>query len=81
MSVEKGSNTKKIYIPLLDEGTQVLRPTQGIIIEKNIFIVQETPDYDPEEEAWLFPPGTMVECNEEINEGIHILVARKLVNK
>ncbi len=77
MSGEKGSNTRKIYIPLVNEGTSVLRPTQGITIDKNIFIVQETSDYDPDDETWLFPPGNMVECNEEVIEGERILVARK----
>ena len=80
MSVEKDSNTKKIYIPLLDEGTSVLRPTQGVVIEKNVFILLEASDYDPEEEKWLFPPGSMVECWEEVSEGERILVARKLIN-
>lgn len=79
MSVEKDSNTRKIYIPLLEEGTNVLRPTQGIIIDKNVFIVQETSDYDPDEEKWLFPPGSMVECREEVRAGEHILVARKVI--
>ena len=81
MLEEKDLNIRKIYIPLLDEGTDVIRPTTGILIEKNIYIVEETKDYDQNEETWLFPPGSVVECSEEYRDGEMILIAKKLIRK
>jgi hypothetical protein len=49
-----------IYIRLLDEGTEVFRPTQAEILERQVFMVLSTSDYDPENEHWEFPPGSFV---------------------
>jgi hypothetical protein len=79
MSADQGSNTELIYIPLLDEGVPVVRPTQGRALGKDEFLVLPTSDYDAEIEAWEFPPGSMVSCVREQHDGVEILVARKLV--
>lgn len=71
-------NVVQIYMPLLDEGTSVIRPTYGELVGKNTFIVLATQDYSSEDENWLFPPGTIVECEEEIWSGKKVLVARKI---
>ncbi len=79
MSAEKDSRTNTIYIPLLNEGTAVIRPTEGISVGPRMFRVLETPDYDSEDEEWQFPPGSIVECEEEIRIGEVVLVAKRLV--
>ena len=78
MSVAMGSSTNaiEIHIPLLHEGTDVLRPTQGLVVGPNEFQVLATPNYDPADEEWEFPPGTKVKCVRELRSGRDLLVAR-----
>jgi hypothetical protein len=78
MSADQGSNTETIYIPLLNEGVPVVRPTQGRPQGNRDYLVLETSDYDAESETWEFPPGTVVTCVFETHEGREILVARRL---
>ncbi len=68
-----------IYIPLLDEGVNVIRPTSGELIENNIFLILPTTDYDPEIESWQFPPYSIVKCVSETWESATVLVAKDLV--
>lgn len=69
-------NSKKIYVELLDEGTPTIRPTNGIHIADNIYRLLATPNYDPEDETWLFLPGTLVQCEWQENSFLGtILVA------
>ena len=75
------SGTSTIFIPLLDEGTTVLRPTQGLLVCEGLFAVQSTPDYDPNDEHWEFAPGSVVRCVTEEYAGESILVARELVTR
>jgi hypothetical protein len=79
MSADQGSNTELIYIPLLNEGVPVVRPTRGNALGNGKFLVLETADYDRETEAWEFPPGSVVSCVLESHNGRDILVARRLV--
>ena len=81
MSVEMGSSTGKveIFVPLLDEGTDVLRPTLGLILGSNELQLLPTPDYNPSVEKWQFPPGTKVRCVKEMKAGRELLVARQRV--
>ena len=81
MSVETGSSTStiEIYIPLLNEGTDVLRPTQGIVLGSDEVQVLPTPNYNPANEEWEFPPGTKVKCAQEIWSGREVLVARQRI--
>jgi hypothetical protein len=68
-----------IYIPLLDEGTQVWRPTEGEEIADMIFRVLPTPNYDPEGEQWAFPPGTIVRCiYKMMDKKVVLVVAEKV---
>jgi hypothetical protein len=78
MSEVKGSNTSVIYIPLLDEGTAVLRPTQGVPLGGGLYQVLATPNYDPEDEHWMFPPDSIVRCTIEMRSGEEVLVASEL---
>lgn len=79
MSAEMASSAevRTIHIPLLGEGTSVLRPTRGVWLGGDIYRVLPTADYDPDDEEWEFPPGTHVECQSEGGGGRAILVARK----
>ncbi len=81
MSVEMGSSTStvEIFIPLLNEGTDVLRPTRGLVVGSNEVQVLPTPNYDPTAEEWEFPPGTKVQCVREIRSGRELLVARQRI--
>jgi hypothetical protein len=82
MSVEMGSSisTVDIFIPLLNEGTDVLRQTQGLILGPNEVQVLATPDYDPTVEEWEFLPGSKVRLVEEIRGGCGLLVARQRIS-
>lgn len=64
-----------IYIRLLDEGTEVFRPTQAEILERQVFKVLSTSDYDPEDEHWEFPPGSFVRGVVRKLDGEDVLVA------
>ena len=55
-----------IYIPIIDEGVHVWRPTDGEMLDEMVFKVLPTDDYDPEVEHWQFPPGTIVRCEKLI---------------
>ena len=81
MSVEVGSSTRtvEIFIPLLNEGVDVLRPTQGLVLRSDEVQVLPTPDYNPTVEEWEFPPGTRVRCIKEIWDGRELLVARQRI--
>ena len=79
MSGEMGSSTSavEIFVRLLNEGTDVLRPTQGLVLGSNDVQVLATPDYDPALEKWEFPPGSKVRCVKEVRGGRELLVARQ----
>ena len=78
MSAETGSSTKtvELYIPLLNEGTDVLRPTKGLLLESDVVQVLATTDYDPAIEDWEFPPGSRVRCVFETRGHRKLLIAR-----
>ncbi|GIX00652.1 MAG: hypothetical protein KatS3mg111_3984 [Pirellulaceae bacterium] len=81
MSAAMASNTSTIYVNLLDEGVVVLRPTQGLQLGEDEYEVLPPTDYDPDDEVWEFPPGSIVRCIREKRDGEIILVARELVSK
>jgi hypothetical protein len=80
MSAETASSISavELYVPLLDEGTNVLRPTTGLLLGGNVVQVLPTDDYDPTIEVWQFPPGSRVKCVTETSGGRQLLVARHL---
>ena len=49
-----------LYVRLLNEGTDVLRPTSAFELGGGLFCLTATPDYDPDLEEWEFPPGTTI---------------------
>lgn len=66
-----------IYIPLLDEGVLVIRPTTAERLGDDIFRVLPAEDYSPTTEVWAFPPGTLVQCVKEVWEGKEVVVAKR----
>ena len=64
-----------IYIRLLDEGTDVLRPTEAEELANGLFKLMPTPEYDPDDEKWEFIPGSVVRGVIRKLEGQAVLVA------
>jgi hypothetical protein len=63
MSEETASSTRRsieIHVRLLDEGTDVFRPTHAVDLGEGRFEIQATDGYDPELETWEFVPGSIV---------------------
>ncbi|HSR12011.1 MAG TPA: hypothetical protein VLS90_11270 [Thermodesulfobacteriota bacterium] len=50
----------KIYVRLLDEGTEVSRPTECVDLGNGRYRLLATSDYDSEHERWEFPPNSVV---------------------
>jgi len=66
---------RTIYIRLLDEGTEVFRPTEAEELAGGLFMLLPTPDYDPDDEHWEFGPGSLVRGVIRQLEGDAVLVA------
>ena len=74
VSMDSSSNTVKIYIRLLNEATDVSRPTQALDLGGGLFNILPTSDYELEDETWEFVPGSTVRaelCNS--NSGEYLL--------
>lgn len=69
---------RTIYVHLLDEGVEVVRPTQGVPLGGDVYRVLATPNYDPQDEHWEFAPGSVVRCVREKRDGDEVLVAREI---
>jgi len=82
MLEDRDLNTNKmenmIYIQLLNEGTKVYRPVPASEIENKVYRIGGEEIYDPDEEVWEFPPGTVVIVEEQILEGENVLLAIKV---
>ena len=64
-----------VFVRLLDEGTDVVRPTSAIPIGDGSFQLLPTSDYDPETETWEFLPGSKVQLERTVRSGAPILLA------
>jgi hypothetical protein len=73
------SNTKKarIYVRLLDEGTEVSRPTEALDLGGGLFKILPTADYSADDESWEFPPGSTVRVEKVKNDSGEYLRAVK----
>ena len=71
------SSRIEIYVRLLEEGTEVFRPTEALTLENGLFRVLATTDYDPENEKWEFPPESIVRCTTRQDRESTFLVAVK----
>jgi len=79
MSVSQDSNTGRvvIFVRLLDEGTNVLRPVDALHLGNGLFKIMATPNYDPEDEKWEHPPGSVVRTERRRNQTGEYLLAVK----
>lgn len=66
-----------VYVPLLNEGTDVVRPVTSVRLGPDVYQLHVPDEYDPDLEEWEYPPGSTVQCVEESREGKTILVARR----
>lgn len=55
-------NTITVYVRLLDEGTDVFRPTLAECMPNGLYRLIATPEYDPDDEHWEFLPDQLVKC-------------------
>jgi hypothetical protein len=68
-----------IYIELLDEGVEVWRPVRAERRQDGLFRILSRPS--DETEAWKFPQGSVVRCEEKtFSGGNRGLVARERVS-
>lgn len=67
--------TEIIYVKLLEEGTDVWRPTMGEKVEGLRFVLRPTSNYDPRDETWEFLPGETVACEIRVINGSKELAA------
>ena len=71
------TNKVKIYVRLIDEGTEVSRPTEALDLGNGLLELLAIPDYDSEDETWEFPPGSVVRCEKrEGSSGEYLLAVR-----
>jgi hypothetical protein len=59
----------ELHVRLLNEGTEVFRPTRALKLGGGLFKLVATPDYDPGDEMWEILPGTTVRV--ELYRGMH----------
>lgn len=69
-----------IYVKLLNEGTDVVRPTEAVRLSDEYFRLLATPDYDPKNEEWEFPPSSIVSAEWQSWSSGEVLVAVKPVD-
>ena len=67
-----------IYIALLDEGTNVWRPAPARKVGDSTYEVLRPSDYNPDDEQWEFPPGSVVECVSRTDPGGNWMIAVRL---
>lgn len=68
----------KVYVTLLEEGTDTIRPTQAEEVGIGLYRLFPSPKYDPEDEIWEFVPGTVVKIKEIMTDkGETVLLAVK----
>jgi hypothetical protein len=73
------TNTDIVFVRLLEDGTDVMRPVPAVYISEDFYRLSATVDYDPEFETWEFPPNSKVRCERQEFGSDRILVAVELV--
>jgi hypothetical protein len=69
------NNTIELNVRLLNEGTEVSRPTRALDLGDGMFRLLPIPDYDPGHEEWEFAPGSVVRCARREDERGEYLLA------
>lgn len=76
--LERMARTQLVYVALLNEGVDCIRPVEAVAIRGDVYRLPE-PRPNESDEPWSFPPGSYVRCVEETWEGKRVLVARERV--
>jgi hypothetical protein len=66
-----------LYVRLLNEGTEVLRPAKALSLGSGVFRILGTPNYDPEDEEWEFKPGSLIRVESRVDQNGSCLVATR----
>ena len=76
MSPEASSVT--IYVELVDEGVDVRRPVEAVQLSESTYEIPSSTQV-PEEEQWLFQPGSVVRCEvRRFYEGEHLVAVEEV---
>jgi len=70
------SNIKTVYVRLTDEGNSA-RPTSALDLSNGAYKLLPTPDYNPENEMWEFPPDSVVHVEKKTGINGEYLLAVK----
>jgi hypothetical protein len=73
--------TERIYIPLLDEGTNVWRPVEAQKVGPDTYLIPTGLDPKANGEEWEFPPGSTVVCQPRKTADGTILAAVRLADR
>ena len=60
MEMDSSPERIQIYVRLLNEGTEVSRPTEAVSCGGGLYRLLPTAGYDPDDEEWEFFPGSVV---------------------
>lgn len=71
--MDSGTKKAKIHVRLLGEGTEVSRSTEAMDFGGGLFQLLSTAGYDPQDEVWEFPPGSVVRAEEHSDKFRQIL--------
>ncbi len=66
-----------IYMPLVDEGTDVWRPVRAIPLGESVYQIN---DSVPDDEQWAFPDGAKVVCETQVLSQGPVLAAVRLAD-
>lgn len=85
MSEVTGSSTNDdgqciVYVRLLGDGVEVARPVTAVRLPDGNWRLGNVLGYDPEDETWEFPPGTVVRCELVSNDSSVRLMAVARLN-
>ena len=67
-----------VYVKLLDEGTVVFKPVSAIKLTEETYKLDGWDSYDPIDEVWEFPPGSIVVIEKQLLETQMALIAVSL---
>lgn len=59
----------EIHVSLLNEGSICFRPVNATRVDKNVYKIDESSEFDPSDEKWEFEPGDIVVVEERVLRG------------
>jgi hypothetical protein len=81
VAMASSTEIETIFVRLLDEGTDVMRPVQAAKVVSGNFRLIEPTDYDPEYETWEFAPDSIVRCETRRVADQMILIAVEVIDE